>query len=186
MSAAAPSPLPRDARRYQGLRAGVVTRLVASTIDGLLVLATLLAGYVAYAGLLFLLDPRGFTFPDTSLPLSLAAGFAVLVVYLTLAWWISGRTYGSLVMGLRVVNHRGEKLRLVGAFVRALACAALPIGLLWCAVNRHNRSLQDTLLRTSVIYDWQPRAARTGLRGGGDVEESRAGPRRAVGHTQKQ
>jgi hypothetical protein len=30
-----------------------------------------------------------------------------------------------------------------------------PIGLLWTAVSRENRSLADLLLRTSVVYDWQ-------------------------------
>jgi uncharacterized RDD family membrane protein YckC len=154
------SPLPRQARPYQGRRAGVVTRLAGSAIDAVVVLAVLVAGYLGYAGLLFLLDPRRFTFPDTTLILGLAAGFAVLVVYLTAAWTISGRTYGSLVMGLRVVNRRGEKLHVLGAFVRALACAALPVGLLWCAVNPQNRSLQDVLLRTSVVYDWQPTRGR--------------------------
>jgi hypothetical protein len=30
-----------------------------------------------------------------------------------------------------------------------------PIGLLWCAVSTSRRSLQDIVVRTSVIYDWQ-------------------------------
>ena len=72
-------------------------------------------------------------------------------------WSISGRTYGDVVMGLRVVNFRGHRLHVVGALVRAVACAAFPIGLLWVAVSRENRSVQDMVLRTSVIYDWQPR-----------------------------
>jgi uncharacterized RDD family membrane protein YckC len=138
----------------------VVTRLAAAAIDGLVVGAILIAGYAAYTTLLFLADPRSFAFPDTSLFLSLAAGIAVLVVYLTAAWSISGRTYGSLVMGLRVVNRHGEKMGLAWALVRALACAVFPIGLLWCAVNPENRSLADVLLRTSVVYDWQPSRAR--------------------------
>jgi uncharacterized RDD family membrane protein YckC len=156
MSEGMPSALPREARPYQGRRAGVVSRLVASAIDGLVVAVFLAAGYVAFAVALFLIDPRHFTFPDTSLFLSLAAGFAVLVAYLTVTWSISGRSYGDLVMGLRVVNHRGQKLRVLGAAARALTCAVFPIGLVWCAVNPENRSIQDVLLRTSVIYDWQP------------------------------
>lgn len=152
------SPLPREARPYQGRRAGVVTRVIAAAIDSAVVCLVLAAGYVGYAGVRFLFDPRGFSFPDAGVVFSLVAGFAVLVVYLTAAWWISGRSYGCLVMGLRVVNHRGARLRLPGAFVRALFCAALPIGLLWVAVNRENRSVQDMVLRTSVIYDWQPHA----------------------------
>jgi uncharacterized RDD family membrane protein YckC len=151
------SPLPREARPYQGQRAGVVTRFLAAAIDGAVVWLVLAVAYVGYAGLRFLFDPRGFTFPDAGLVFSLLAAFVVLVVYLTAAWWLSGRSYGCLVMGLRVVNHRGGRLRLAGALVRALFCAAFPIGLLWVAVSRENRSVQDMVLRTSVIYDWQPR-----------------------------
>lgn len=159
MSEGGVSPLPREARPYQGQRAGLVTRLVAAVIDGVVVMLVLLAGYLGWAGLLFLVDPRGFGFPDASLFMSLAAGFVVVVVYLGGAWWISGRSYGCLVMGLRVVSFRGERMQFVGAFVRAVLCAVFPIGLLWVAVSRENRSAQDLFLRTSVIYDWQPRGA---------------------------
>jgi uncharacterized RDD family membrane protein YckC len=159
MSEGGVSPLPREARPYQGQRAGLVTRLAAATLDGIVVGLVLVAGYVGISGLLFLIDPRGFSFPDVSLVFSMAAGFVVLVVYLTVAWWISGRSYGYLVLGLRVVGRRGQRLRLTGAFLRAVLCAMFPIGLLWVAVNRENRSVQDVLLRTSVVYDWQPRAA---------------------------
>ena len=153
------SPLPREARPYQGQRAGLVTRGVAAAIDGIVVGLVLLVGYAAWAVLLFLVDPRTFSFPDVGLIFSMAAAFLVLVVYLTLAWWLSGRSYGCLVMGLRVVNHRGDRLGLAGALVRALFCAVVPIGLVWVAVSRGNRSLQDVVLRTSVIYDWQPQGA---------------------------
>lgn len=153
------SPLPREARPYQGQRAGLVTRGVAAAIDGLVVGLALLIGYAAWAVLLFLVDPLNFSFPDVSLIFSMAAAFLVLVVYLTLAWWLSGRSYGCLVMGLRVVNYRGARLGLVSALARALFCAIVPIGLVWVAVSRGNRSLQDMVLRTSVIYDWQPQGA---------------------------
>ena len=156
------SPLPREARPYQGQRAGLVTRAAAAAIDGTVVFLALLAGYVAYAVLLFLLNPTNFTFPDISLVFSLASGFVVMVVYLTLSWRLSGRSYGALVLGLRVLSYRGDRMSLVGALLRALFCAIVPIGLLWVAVSRQNRSLQDVVLRTSVIYDWQPRAASSG------------------------
>jgi hypothetical protein len=60
------------------------------------------------------------------------------------------------------VGWRGERLRFAGALVRALLCALVPVGLLWVAVSRENRSAQDVLLRTSVVYDWQPRGAGPG------------------------
>jgi len=149
------SPLPRGARPYQGRRAGLVTRMAAAALDGVVVTLLLLLGYAGVAVFLFLLDPRGFTFPDVGLAFSLASAFAVLVVYQTLAWWLSGRTYGDLVMGLRVVSFRGERMRLAGALVRSVFCAFFPIGILWVALSRENRSVQDMVLRTSVIYDWQ-------------------------------
>lgn len=153
------SPVPREARPYQGNRAGVVTRMTAAILDALVVGALLLLGYATVAGLRFMLDPRTFSFPQASWLLSLTSAFVVAVLYLTVGWAVSGRTYGALVMGLRVLGPRGRRLRLPGALIRALACVVFPIGLLWCAVNPQNRSLQDVVLRTSVVYDWQPRGA---------------------------
>jgi uncharacterized RDD family membrane protein YckC len=150
------SPLPREARPYQGRRAGLVTRMIAAAIDGVVVLVLLLGGYAGISVVLFLVDPRGFTFPDVGLVLSLAAAFVVLVVYETLAWWLTGRTYGALVLGLRVVNHAGRRLRFSGALLRALFTAVFPLGIVWVAVSSENRSVHDLVLRTSVIYDWQP------------------------------
>ena len=78
------------------------------------------------------------------------------VVYLTGAWWINGQTIGDRVMGVRVVSGREPRLRLARAFLRAVFCAFVPIGLMWCAVSPNRRSVQDLVLRTSVIYDWSP------------------------------
>lgn len=152
------SPIPREARPFQGRRAGLVTRSLANAIDALVVGALLALGYLALNGLLFVLNPRSFEFRAADLLLSLTAALALLVLYLTAAWAATGRTYGCHVMGLRVVSRRGKRLGLPLAFVRAVACAFFPIGLGWCAVNREQRSIQDVVLRTSVIYDWSPRA----------------------------
>lgn len=152
------TPIPAEARPYQGQRAGVVTRVAAASIDALVVTVVQLLFYAGLVALLFLVDPQSFSFPDPSLLLGLATWFGILIVYLTLAWWASGRTYGNLVMGLRVVAYTGRNMRLIGALLRAAGYAVFPIGLLWCAVNRENRSIQDVVLRTSVVYDWQPRS----------------------------
>ncbi|MGH3317486.1 MAG: RDD family protein [Nocardioidaceae bacterium] len=161
-----PSPVPREARPYQGRRAGLVTRMAAAVIDAGVVGVVLLVAYLARAGLAFMVDPLGFRFPDPAVLLSLTWAFVVLVVYLTAAWSLSGRTYGDHVMGVRVVGRGGRPLRLPGAFLRALLCAVFPIGLLWCAGSREHRSVQDVLLRTSVVYDWQPRATNALAAGG--------------------
>lgn len=157
MSEGGVSPIPREARPYQGQRAGLVTRLIASVIDAVVVGTLLLVGYLSLNGLLFMVDPTGFSFIDTSLLLSVTAALVVLVLYLTATWAATGRSYGCHVMGLRVVGRRGRRLRPVVAFLRAVLCAFFPIGLLWCAGSRSHRSVQDVLLRTSVVYDWMPR-----------------------------
>jgi uncharacterized RDD family membrane protein YckC len=71
-----------------------------------------------------------------------------------MCWWLVGRTYGDRVMALLVVSFRGTRQRFLGALLRALLCIAFPVGVLWCAVNRFNRSVQDIVLRTTVVYDW--------------------------------
>jgi uncharacterized RDD family membrane protein YckC len=153
------SPIPREARPYQGQRAGLVTRLIAGAVDAVVVVALLLVGYVTLNGLLFLVDPPGFQFTEASPLLSVGAALLALVLYLSVAWSTTGRSYGCHLMGLRVVSRRGRRLRPHIALLRAALCSLFPIGLLWCAGGREHRSLQDLVLRTSVIYDWQPRQA---------------------------
>lgn len=147
-------PLAPGARAIQGLRAGVVTRVVAGGIDYALVIATTLGTYVTWAVLLFLLDPRDYSLPSWPFLYFLVIGFSYLVLYLWLAFATRGRTVGAGVMGVRVVGRKGRRLRWFPALLRAWFCAVFPIGLFWCAVSRENRSVQDIVLRTSVIHDW--------------------------------
>jgi uncharacterized RDD family membrane protein YckC len=136
----------------------VVTRCTAAAVDLVVMILMLLVGYVVVIGFAFLLNPRSFSFPSGigwSVP---AAGFVLGVLYLALCWHVAGRTYGDALLGLRVVSHRGGQLRLVAALLRAITCMLFPIGLLWVALSSANRSVQDVLLRTSVVYDWLPAA----------------------------
>ena len=154
------SPVPREARPFQGQRAGLVTRLIANTVDALSVSVALLAAYAGFNALLFLVSPRDFEFATASGLLSVTTALLALVVYMTAAWSITGRTYGDHVMGLRVVGRRGDRVWPPTALVRAALCVGFPIGLLWCGVSASRRSVQDVVLRTSVIYDWRPRRAK--------------------------
>jgi uncharacterized RDD family membrane protein YckC len=149
------SRIPYEARPFQGRRAGLASRMLAGALDGL-VLAVLLAGcYCAWAATVFLWNPASFRLPAPSRLFVLVAGYLVAIGYLTLCWRISGRTYGDEVIGLRVVGRGGRAVRLTTALARAVFCALIPLGLLWTAVSRENRSLADLLLRTSVVYDWR-------------------------------
>ena len=152
------SVLPAEVRDYQGTAAGVATRFAASAIDGVVVGVSLLAAYGGYIALRLVVSPRTFEAPDPTWAGVAVTFHCAVVVYLTLAWWIGGRTPGDGVMGLQVVRRGGGRVGFLRALARAVLCVAFPIGLLWCAVDPARRSLQDLVLRTSVVYNWLPRA----------------------------
>ena len=151
--------VPRMARGFQGKRAGVVTRTVAGAIDYAVVAGAVVGTFLAIGILRFLLDPRTLAWPTWTLLQILVMGGVYFVLYLTLAWSITGRSLGARVMGVRVVSFNGRRMFFIGALLRAVFCVLFPIGLFWCVVSRRNRSVQDLVLRTSVIHDWANRAS---------------------------
>lgn len=148
-------PIPPAARPLQGLRAGVVSRTIAGGIDYAIVGVLVAGTYLGIVVLRFLVDPRSAgNLPTVPLAVVLLYGFGLMVVYLWIAFATTGRTIGDRVMGLRVVGRKGRRVHWWWALVRAVLCTLIPVGLFWCAVSRENRSVQDLLLRTSVIHHW--------------------------------
>jgi uncharacterized RDD family membrane protein YckC len=150
--------IPAEARPVQGHRAGIASRAVAAMIDVVVVGLLLVAAYAGWAGLLFVLHGRSFRFPTVALPGAITAGLLVFVIYSGIGWASAGRTYGDQVIGLRVVDPAGRTMRPARSVLRAVLCVLFPIGLAWCAIDTKSRSLQDLVLGTSVIYDWEPRS----------------------------
>ena len=151
----APTPLPVAAARagFRGARAGLVTRSLANVMDVLVVALLVAGGYAAVAAARFLLSPTAFTFPAPAPATLLLLGLFVQAVYFTVTWAVAGRTYGDRLLGLRVADDRGARLGWKRCATRAALCTILPIGLVWVLVSQENRSVQDLLLRTSVLYD---------------------------------
>jgi uncharacterized RDD family membrane protein YckC len=145
----------------QGQPAGLVSRAVAGSIDLAATTVAVLSFYLAIGAAAFVLRPRSFRWPDPGLLRLGGIWWALLVVYLTVGWTASGRTIGNQVMGLRVTDQAGGRLRGGRAFIRALLCATFPIGLLWCAIDRRGRALHDLLVRSMVAYDWVPTSSGT-------------------------
>jgi uncharacterized RDD family membrane protein YckC len=146
-----PPPVGRAAVRGQA--AGFVTRALAVTADVVAVLLALAAGYAGVAGFVFLLRPATFSFPAPGYLVILLVAVLTLVAYWTATWAVPGRSYGGQLMGLRVVGPRGSRLHWSHAAARAVLCVLFPLGLLWVLVSPHNRSVQDVVLRTAVVYD---------------------------------
>jgi uncharacterized RDD family membrane protein YckC len=146
----------------QGHRAGLVSRFLAAVVDLVVIIALLGAVYAAVAGIAFLLDPRDFNWP-TNLGWTVpVVGAVIALPYLTLGWATNGRTVGDALFGLRVVTHRGDRVRVPRAILRAAFCLVFPLGLFWIPFSRSRRSVQDLVLRTSVNYDWASQPGRPG------------------------
>ena len=152
--------LPSDAVEFQGERAGFVSRAVAAGIDVALIVLVVLGTAAVLWVLSFIINPSSGTATvsgEGRVPPAVwmvLYGYLLNVVYWAVFWGTSGRTVGNLIMGLRVVNRHGVHPRWWGALVRALFCTVFPLGLAWAIVSGANRSVQDVVLRTSVIYDW--------------------------------
>lgn len=135
--------------------AGIVTRGIAAVIDLGVVLAMLGVAYLSLLLGKLLLSPQSFAFPDPGPLWSITAWLGLSVAYLTGCWATTGRTVGSLAMGVRVVTRKHTRVRWAVSLLRAGACVFFPVGLLWVVVNAHRHSVQDILLRTEVVYDWR-------------------------------
>lgn len=159
----APSAIPREARAYQGHRAGMVTRTIAATVDAVVVLVVFAAGLLSVNAFVFVLDPRSYRVVGASQDALLLVALATAVVYLAGTWAMVGRTYGYHLMGLRVVDRRGRTPGLTRSLLRALLCVFFPLGLAWCGLVRSRKSVQDLLLGTSVVYDWMPEHRPRGI-----------------------
>ena len=77
--------IPLEALPFQGERAGLVSRVIANSIDFGLVVVVMVSLYLGYAAALFLWSPTSFTFPSPNL------GWAVIV---------GGFVLGVLLLGL--------------------------------------------------------------------------------------
>jgi uncharacterized RDD family membrane protein YckC len=132
--------------------AGIVTRGFAALIDLGVVLVVLGCIYLGMTFMRLLFSPQAFSLPDTRLLLSMGAALGVSVLYLTVCWATTGRTVGAVMMGLRVVSLNGKLMGWARAALRAALCVMFGFGLLWVAVDRRRRSLQDIVLRTTVVY----------------------------------
>ena len=133
--------------------AGIVTRLLAALIDVVVVAALTAAVFGAVVTGVFVVNPVSFTWPHGLAAETTLVTVAVAVGYLTVGWAIAGRTVGGAVLGVRVVGRGGGRLGWTRAACRAVLCVLVPLGLLWAAVSARRRSIQDLVVRSTVLYD---------------------------------
>jgi uncharacterized RDD family membrane protein YckC len=144
--------------QLQGLRAGFVSRAVASGTDVVLVLCLYVVAVVMVSIAWDFCFSKSISVSAPPHWLNELLAWILLVVYLTAGWWSTGRTLGKQMMGLRVVRSDGSPLRFLRALFRAILCATFFPVLLLALVNRRNRGLEDVVFRTVVTYDWRPKS----------------------------
>jgi uncharacterized RDD family membrane protein YckC len=149
------SSLPERARSIQGLSAGFTSRLIAVFIDIALVALLVLGAWGGWEALRYIMSVFYTLPPATGIPL-LIIGYLLMWLYWTWSWSVGGRSLGNILMGLRVQKRHGENLGLGLAAVRSALSIVFALGLFWSIVSRKNKSLQDVVLGTEVVFDWAP------------------------------
>jgi len=138
-------------------RAGFVSRAAADGVD--FVIVWLISALVLLGiGLTrYVITSKPFELPRPDLGVTSTAGLILLTAYLAWGWASTGRTPGKALLGLRVVTSNGAGLGVGRATARAAICALFPIFLVWALVSKKNAAIHDLLLKTAVVYDWEPR-----------------------------
>jgi uncharacterized RDD family membrane protein YckC len=148
-------------RAAASYRAGFVSRLGAGVLDAIVVVVGTALILVVGRMVAAVFAGFAFSFPRPSGIERYGALSVVYVLYLTFFWTTTGRTPGNYLAGLRVSTSDGARLSVPRAFGRALICHFFPVGLLWVLISRRNLAVQDILLGTAVVYDWNARRATT-------------------------
>ena len=118
------SSVPKQARPFQGHRAGLVTRALAALIDlGLVALTVIALNAIAAIVRFLVVRTSGLDIPHLQWSIILGAGF--LWSSWTWGWALTGRTFGGHIMGLRVVSR--SVMRWAGQPPRFGLCFA------WCS-----------------------------------------------------
>ncbi|GIH06830.1 hypothetical protein Rhe02_48970 [Rhizocola hellebori] len=133
--------------------AGVVTRLAALVVDG--VVLSIAVPAVANG------PPSMWASIDGDAPgwLKAACQFAaalIPILYFSLCWWATGQTLGGLLFGTVVRRADGSPLTLWRALLRAFVGLLVPLlwlaGLFFALWDPKRRALHDRLFGTAVWY----------------------------------
>src|SRR5262245_8345488 len=145
-----------------GHYAGVASRTVAFVIDGLLSFGLYTIGTASFT---WLFDRVfGTHLNENTSSLWGVALIAWQFFYFWYCWGASGKTPGAALLGIRVVRQDGQRLGFGRAFIRTLVLPLsflfFGLGLLGAAFGKQRRTLHDVAAHSTVIYDWDERAAR--------------------------
>jgi len=144
--------------------AGPVTRAVAYIVDVALSALVFAAAVAVGVFLLDVVTRVDVQADDIPTWLSVMAYALWLLLYFGGSWAASGKTAGMALVGIRVVARDGTRLGPWQGLLRApalvLSLLTFGIGLIGIVIGREHRGLQDVLVGSVVVYDWDARVAR--------------------------
>jgi uncharacterized RDD family membrane protein YckC len=149
-----------DYNELEGRVAGFISRLVAFSIDAvvIVILLGLLSWVVAQVEVLFE------TFLPRNLDLVKTFVFVIPVIigfYFVGLWALAGATIGKWLLGLRVVRADGYPPTIGRSAIRfigyGLSAIVFFLGYIWVLFDEDRRAWHDDLAGTWVIYDFQRR-----------------------------
>lgn len=143
------------AQAASGRRAGLASRLLVAGVDFVVVTVLLFGAFLSFGIAKYLLGSDSVDLPNSG-PLLTGVGWPIMeFLYLSIAWSVTGRTFGKQLFGLRAISADGARLGRGRAMARALWCTVFGIpSLLWAGVSSRNNAVHDIVLRTAVVYDW--------------------------------
>ena len=144
----------------EGRVAGFVSRLVAFSIDAVLLVMLVAAGSWIAVQIERIFE----TFLPRDLSLGRAYVFAVpliIGVYYVGLWALTGATVGKWLLGLRIVGPDGTPPTIGRSLIRfigyGLSAIVFFLGYIWVLFDDERRAWHDELAGTWVVYDFQRR-----------------------------
>jgi uncharacterized RDD family membrane protein YckC len=135
--------------------AGIVTRAIAFVIDALIINTALIVLSACVALVLSVLVPE-FEAGTAGIAAGFGAWGLFAAAYFIGFWTLTGQTAGMRVLGLRVTDGSGARLRPGRAVIRVAGMwlAALPLmaGYALILFDRRRQGLHDKLARTFVCH----------------------------------
>lgn len=154
----------RDDTSKVGHYAGSISRAAAYVID--VAVSSTVFGLTVTATVLLTNLVLGTDLSSDSLPAWVWAGgyLAWLALYYGYCWAAAAKTPGMALVGIRIVRRNGAELSPARGIVRMLAFPlsflTFGIGFVGIVIGREHRALHDVIADTTIVYDWDARAAR--------------------------
>lgn len=87
--------------------------------------------------------------PFTLFPLWILVSFSFVSYF----WRKNQQTLGMQAWRLKIVNTQGQTPTMQQIVIRfSVSCLTLGLGIIWCLFDRENRSLQDVVTPTKIVY----------------------------------